>query len=91
MTDDHPPADGIAPAIPSFAPEHFAVVRAADVGAFKPFRRGIDQLDREGGSARSPGPPCRPSSAARWTAAARARCRSPWARCSVRCSSVCRR
>ncbi|GAA0940590.1 peptide chain release factor 3 [Pseudonocardia zijingensis] len=36
------------PAIPSFAPEHFAVVRAADTGAFKQFRRGIEQLDSEG-------------------------------------------
>jgi peptide chain release factor 3 len=36
------------PAIPSFAPEHFAVVRGADAGVFKQFRRGIDQLDGEG-------------------------------------------
>jgi peptide chain release factor 3 len=36
------------PAIPSFAPEHFAVVRGADSGTFKQFRRGIDQLDSEG-------------------------------------------
>ena len=36
------------PAIPSFAPEHFAVVRGADAGTFKQFRRGIDQLDSEG-------------------------------------------
>ena len=36
------------PAIPSFAPEHFAVVRGADAGSFKQFRRGIDQLDSEG-------------------------------------------
>jgi peptide chain release factor 3 len=36
------------PAIPSFAPEHFAVVRGADAGVFKQFRRGIDQLDSEG-------------------------------------------
>ncbi len=36
------------PAIPSFAPEHFAVVRGADAGAFKQFRRGIEQLDSEG-------------------------------------------
>jgi peptide chain release factor 3 len=36
------------PAIPSFAPEHFAVARAADAGRFKQFRRGVDQLDDEG-------------------------------------------
>lgn len=36
------------PAIPSFAPEHFSVVRGADAGRFKQFRRGIDQLDSEG-------------------------------------------
>src|SRR5690349_8053968 len=36
------------PAIPSFAPEHFAVVRGADAGRFKQFRRGVDQLDSEG-------------------------------------------
>src|SRR5918998_903485 len=36
------------PAIPSFSPEHFAVVRGADAGSFKQFRRGIEQLDSEG-------------------------------------------
>jgi len=36
------------PPIPSFAPEHFAVVRSADSGKHKQFRRGIDQLDGEG-------------------------------------------
>jgi peptide chain release factor 3 len=36
------------PSIPSFAPEHFAVVRSADAGAYKQFRRGIEQLDSEG-------------------------------------------
>ncbi|MGJ9421541.1 peptide chain release factor 3 [Aeromicrobium sp. CF3.5] len=36
------------PPIPSFAPEHFAVIRARDAGRHKQFRRGIDQLDREG-------------------------------------------
>jgi peptide chain release factor 3 len=36
------------PPIPSFAPEHFAVVRCTDAGKFKQFRRGIDQLDTEG-------------------------------------------
>ena len=42
-------ADPVAfPAIPSFAPEHFAVVRGADAGTFKQFRRGIEQLDSEG-------------------------------------------
>jgi len=32
----------------TFAPEHFAIARAADSGRFKQFRRGIDQLDSEG-------------------------------------------
>ncbi len=47
-------ADGVGgapvvfPTIPSFAPEHFAVVRAADAGRYKQFRRGISQLDSEG-------------------------------------------
>ncbi|WP_203733582.1 peptide chain release factor 3 [Paractinoplanes durhamensis] len=36
------------PPLPSFPPEHFAVVRTSDTGAFKRFRRGIDQLDAEG-------------------------------------------
>src|SRR5580692_4990638 len=36
------------PPIPSFAPEHFAVVRCRDAGKYKQFRRGIDQLDAEG-------------------------------------------
>ena len=36
------------PPIPSFAPEHFAVVRCKDAGKFKQFRRGIAQLDEEG-------------------------------------------
>jgi peptide chain release factor 3 len=36
------------PPIPSFAPEHFAVVRCRDAGKYKQFRRGIDQLDTEG-------------------------------------------
>ena len=36
------------PPIPSFAPEHFAVVRCKDAGKHKQFRRGIDQLDTEG-------------------------------------------
>jgi len=36
------------PAIPSFAPEHFAVARAVDSGRYKQFRRGIEQLEQEG-------------------------------------------
>ncbi len=36
------------PAIASFAPEHFATVRAVDTGRYKQFRRGIEQLDQEG-------------------------------------------
>ena len=36
------------PPIPSFAPEHFAVARAADSSRYKQFRRGIEQLDSEG-------------------------------------------
>ncbi|KHD74259.1 peptide chain release factor 3 [Actinoplanes utahensis] len=36
------------PPLPSFPPEHFAVVRTSDTGAFKRFRRGIEQLDGEG-------------------------------------------
>jgi peptide chain release factor 3 len=36
------------PPIPSFAPEHFAVVRAADTSKAKQFRRGIEQLAQEG-------------------------------------------
>src|SRR3954468_4815093 len=36
------------PPIPSFAPEHFSVIRVRDTGRFKQFRRGIAQLDEEG-------------------------------------------
>ncbi|GAA4608294.1 peptide chain release factor 3 [Actinoplanes octamycinicus] len=36
------------PPLPSFPPEHFAVVRTTDTSAFKRFRRGIEQLDAEG-------------------------------------------
>ena len=36
------------PPMPTFAPEHFAVVRAEDSGKYKQFRRGIEQLDSEG-------------------------------------------
>ncbi|GAA3751412.1 peptide chain release factor 3 [Salinactinospora qingdaonensis] len=35
-------------AIPSFAPEHFAVARARDASRYKQFQRGIAQLDAEG-------------------------------------------
>lgn len=34
--------------LPSFAPEHFAVIRATDSSKYKRFRRGIEQLDAEG-------------------------------------------
>ncbi len=36
------------PPIPSFAPEHFAVARAKDVGKSKQFHRGMHELDAEG-------------------------------------------
>jgi peptide chain release factor 3 len=36
------------PPVPSFAPEHFMTVTAADLGRYKQFRRGIEQLDQEG-------------------------------------------
>ncbi|MDB1090074.1 peptide chain release factor 3 [Streptomyces sp. ACA25] len=36
------------PPMPTFAPEHFAVVRPVDIGKTKQFRRGIAQLDEEG-------------------------------------------
>src|SRR3984957_8195468 len=36
------------PPIPSFAPEHFAVVRGKEAGKQKQFRRGIEQLDTQG-------------------------------------------
>ncbi|MEY8018348.1 peptide chain release factor 3 [Mycobacterium servetii] len=36
------------PAIPSFAPEHFAVARGCDTSKHKQFRRGIAQLEQEG-------------------------------------------
>ena len=36
------------PPIPSFAPEHFAVVRCKEAGKHKQFRRGVEQLDTEG-------------------------------------------
>lgn len=34
--------------LPSFAPAHFAVANAADLGKAKQFRRGIEQLESEG-------------------------------------------
>jgi len=36
------------PAIPSFAPQHFAIARTKDTSRFKQFRNGISQLDEEG-------------------------------------------
>ena len=36
------------PPIPSFAPEHFAVVRSKDASKHKQFRKGIEQLGTEG-------------------------------------------
>ncbi len=36
------------PPIPSFAPEHFAVVRSRDASKHKQFRKGIEQLGTEG-------------------------------------------
>ena len=36
------------PAIPSFAPQHFAVARVTDTSRFKQFRTGVAQLDEEG-------------------------------------------
>lgn len=36
------------PAIPCFAPEHFAVARGSDTSKHKQFRRGITQLEQEG-------------------------------------------
>ncbi|MGQ2911230.1 peptide chain release factor 3 [Aeromicrobium sp.] len=38
----------VYPPIPKFAPEHFATITARDTSRFKQFRRGIEQLDREG-------------------------------------------
>ena len=34
--------------MPSFAPEHFMTASAGDIGRYKQFRRGIEQLDQEG-------------------------------------------
>lgn len=36
------------PPVPSFAPEHFMTATAVDIGRYKQFRRGIEQLDQEG-------------------------------------------
>jgi peptide chain release factor 3 len=36
------------PDMPTFAPEHFAVIRAGDPSRAKQFRRGVEQLDAEG-------------------------------------------
>ncbi|WP_336921373.1 peptide chain release factor 3 [Aquipuribacter sp. SD81] len=36
------------PPIPTFAPEHFAVCRAKDLGRYKQFQRGITELHHEG-------------------------------------------
>ena len=36
------------PPMPSFAPEHFVTASAGDIGRYKQFRRGIEQLDQEG-------------------------------------------
>lgn len=36
------------PGLPSFAPEHFAVVRPVDLGRAKQFRKGITQMEQEG-------------------------------------------
>ncbi|MFB9238049.1 peptide chain release factor 3 [Plantactinospora siamensis] len=36
------------PALPSFTPEHFAVLRSPDTATYKRFRRGVEQLDAEG-------------------------------------------
>ena len=36
------------PPIPSFAPEHFSILRAESASKYKQFRRAVDQLDSEG-------------------------------------------
>ncbi|WP_082748518.1 peptide chain release factor 3 [Nocardioides jensenii] len=36
------------PPVPTFAPEHFMTASASDIGRYKQFRRGIEQLDQEG-------------------------------------------
>ena len=37
------------PPVPSFAPEHFRTATAGDIGRYKQFRKGIEQLDQEVG------------------------------------------
>jgi peptide chain release factor 3 len=36
------------PPVPTFAPEHFMTASAGDIGRYKQFRKGIEQLDQEG-------------------------------------------
>lgn len=36
------------PGIPSFAPEHFATLRPTDLGRYKQFRKGVEQMEQEG-------------------------------------------
>ena len=36
------------PPVPTFAPEHFVTASAGDIGRYKQFREGIEQLDQEG-------------------------------------------
>ena len=36
------------PELPKFAPTQFAAVRPADLGRYKQFRKGVEQLDQEG-------------------------------------------
>lgn len=36
------------PPVPAFAPEHFVSATAGDIGRYKQFRKGIEQLDQEG-------------------------------------------
>lgn len=36
------------PPLPKFAPVHFAAARPADLGRYKQFRKGVDQLGQEG-------------------------------------------
>ncbi|WP_315770830.1 peptide chain release factor 3 [Rhodococcoides kroppenstedtii] len=36
------------PPIPSFAPEHFSILRAESAAKYKQFRRAVDQMDSEG-------------------------------------------
>ncbi|MGY0070733.1 peptide chain release factor 3 [Streptomyces sp. QTS137] len=44
----HTGGPAVFPPMPTFAPEHFAVVRPVDLSRSKQFRRGIAQLDEEG-------------------------------------------